>query len=118
MKKISINSLIIFVAIFLSSAGVLGHASALSMGAMEDMGHSDSSVTCLNVCMVATVEKKGFKTLKINSSEGESPAAYYTQFASQAYPIESLIKTSLGNEFALKRPPKIPPYILYSIMRN
>lgn len=118
VKKIVINSLIIFLAIFISSASSLGHASALSIGAMEDMGHGNSSMACLNICMVGTVEKEDFKTLKIGGVEGKSPVAHYTQLASQAYPIESLTKTSLDNAFTLKRPPKIPPFILFLVMRN
>ena len=124
MRKLFRHVLSLFILLTVSGFGVISHASAMP-ASMHQSGHetahtkhasSSSSTRCATLCTSAVVSKDDeYLSSEDNLDDDEPVVPFYIQRQPSIYDAKS-IKLS-GAELAVKRPPKIPIYILYSVFR-
>ena len=123
MNKLLRNILSLFTLLTISSFGITSHASALPASihkAGHDTAHtkhtSSSNARCATLCTSAVLVKKDDYVSSEDNLDDEKPIVpFYVQQQASIYDAMSL-KLS-PDVLAVKPPPKVPIYILYSVFR-
>lgn len=116
MKPLYMGVLGIIVTLTASLTGLGGHAAAASPGASGMEHGTSASTACVSFCMSPKPVKITASAPIQKKDDQPEPPAYLK--VTEKYLIYDADLAVAETKSTLKRPPKIPPYILLAVFRN
>lgn len=108
----------VLIALILNGFGFVGHAAAMPIHDMHEMGHDQANTsTCATLCRTAVIETNvSSKNDEQDQNDDEPIIPYYLQLQSRYIAgAEQLTKTC---QSTIKPPPKVPIHILHCVSRS